>query len=334
MKNKKIIVVGANGRDGSEMISILSGIGIPVMNITAVASARSAGIPIPYGKTSQLKVKNLLGTDFSGYDFALFSAGSEVSQKYAFKAIENGCLVIDNTSFFRMHDDIPLIIPEVNFDDLQKYNSKIIANPNCSTIQTVMALKPLHDFFGLKEVVLSTYQSTSGAGQKGVEELLLQTKQVFANEPLTPHHFKRQIAFNVIPQIDEFTQSLYTKEELKMMNETRKILNLPNLVITVTCVRVPVLVGHAVSVFAKFQDNIDLFKAYDVLNSFDGVKVVHPNNANKYNTPVEIASKNDVFISRLRIHPSYPNALSFWCVADNVRKGAALNAIQIAQKLS
>ena len=334
MKNKKIIVVGATGRVGREMLSILSDMGVPSENVTAVASERSAGNLVSYGKVAQLKVKNLLDINFSGYDFALFSAGSAISEKYATKAITSGCLVIDNTSFFRMHKDIPLIIPEVNFDDLKKYNSKIIANPNCSTIQTVMALKPLHDLFGLEEVVLSTYQSTSGAGQKGVDELLQQTKQVFSNEPIVPHHFKRQIAFNVIPQIDEFMPSLYTKEEFKMMNETRKILNLPNLIVAATCVRVPVIVGHAVSVFAKFRDNVDLFKAHEALSNFDGVKVIKPDDTYEYVTPMEIASKNDVFVSRLRAHPDCPNVLNFWCVADNVRKGAALNAIQIAQRLS
>lgn len=333
MKNKKIIIVGATGRVGREMFSILNEIGVSSENVFAAASEKSEGLDIEYG-SSKIKVQNLEKVDFSRYDIGLFSAGGTVSEKYAPIAAENGCVVIDNTSHFRMNDEIPLIVPEINFDDLKNYNSKIISNPNCSTIQMVMALKPLHDEFGgLKEVVVSTYQATSGAGQKGVDELIHQTKQVINNEPINSNHFKKQIAFNLIPQIDVFTDSLYTKEELKMMNETKKILNLNDIDITATCVRVPVIVGHAVSVFAKFEKKVDLKKAINVLKKFDGISVIDNPEKYEFSTPIEAASKNDVFVSRIRKHPTIDNAINFWCVSDNVRKGAALNAIQIAKRL-
>ena len=333
MQSKKFVVVGATGRVGREMLSILCEIGVNSKNVLAAASKRSAGSRVSYGNACSLEVHDLAGVDFAGYDFALFSAGSAVSEIYVPKAVESGCIAIDNTSFFRMFEQIPLIVPEINFADLGRYNSRIIANPNCSTIQMVMALKPLHDEFDLREVVVSTYQATSGAGQKGVDELLLQNSQLKGKNPVTPHCFKKQIAYNVIPQIDEFTNSLYTKEELKMMNETKKILNLPNLHITATCVRVPVIVGHAVSVYAKFANNVDLVQATEALRKFPGVTVVDNLRKYEYATPIDVASKNDVYVSRIRQHPDIPNVLSFWVCADNVRKGAALNAVQIAQRL-
>ena len=332
MKNQNILVVGATGRVGREMLSILQEIGVPAQNIGVVASERSVGQTILYGKNS-LEVKDINSINFSEYDYALFSAGSAVSAKYAPKMAESGCIVVDNTSFFRMKEDIPLIVPEINFDYLERYNSKIISNPNCSTIQMVMVLKPLHDTFGLQEVVVSTYQATSGAGQKGVDELMEQTELVLHGKTATSHHFKRQIAFNIIPQIDEFSSSGYTKEELKMMNETKKILDKSDIIITATCVRVPVIVGHAVSVFAQFDKPVDIQLAYQVLSNFPGVKIIDNPERYEYATPIDCASKNDVYVSRLRKHPDMENALSFWCVADNVRKGAALNAIQIVQRL-
>ena len=333
MRSKRFVVVGATGRVGREMLSILYEIGIPSQNVLAVASERSAGSRVSYGDGDSLEVRDLAKVDFAGYDFVLFSAGSAVSEIYIPKAIESGCVAIDNTSRFRMCEQVPLIVPEINFDDLSRYNSRLIANPNCSTIQMVMALKPLHDMYELREIVVSTYQATSGAGQKGVDELLLQNRQLLANETVAPYFFKKQIAYNVIPQIDEFTDSLYTKEELKMMNETRKILNLPNLLITATCVRVPVLVGHAVSVCAKFSYTVDLRQATEALKNFPGITVMDDPNKYEYATPIDVASKNDVYVSRIRKHPDIPNVLSFWACADNVRKGAALNAVQIAQKL-
>ena len=332
MKNKKILVVGATGRVGREMLSILSEVGVPAQNVVPVASERSIGNSLPYDRTS-LEVRSIHSVNFSDYDYVLFSAGSAVSAKYAPKVAESGCIVVDNTSFFRMKEDIPLIVPEINFDALERYNSRIISNPNCSTIQMVMALKPLHDTFGLKEVVVSTYQATSGAGQKGVDELMEQTELVLHGKSTTAHHFKRQIAFNVIPQIDEFANSAYTKEELKMMNETKKILNKSDIIITATCVRVPVIVGHAVSVFARFEKPVDIQLAHQVLSDFSGVKIIDNPGQYEYATPIDCASKNDVYVSRIRKHPDAENAMSFWCVADNVRKGAALNAIQIVQRL-
>ena len=333
MNNKKFVVVGATGRVGREMLKVLHEFGVPAENVSAAASEKSAGMYLQYDDKSEIKVQNLEEVNFSKYDIGLFSAGGAISERFAPIAASRGCIVIDNTSYFRMHDDIPLIVPEINFADLKKYNSGIISNPNCSTIQMVMALKPLHDAFGLKEVVASTYQATSGAGQKGFDELLLQTKQIMDGQPVEPHHFKRQIAFNLIPQIDVFTDSLYTKEEIKMMNETKKILELHNIDITATCVRVPVFVGHAVSVFAKFEKPVDLREATDALRKFDGVKVMDNPEMYEFATPIDAASKNDVFVSRIRKHPTIDKALSFWCVADNVRKGAALNAVQIAKKL-
>ena len=331
---KNIIVVGVTGRVGREMLSILNEENIPAQNISGAASPRSAGNFVNYGN-SQIEVQNLENVDFSKYHIALFSAGSEVSKKYAPIAASKGAIVIDNTSFFRMEKDIPLIVPEINFLDIEKYeNKKIIANPNCSTIQMVMALKPLHDKFKLKEVVASTYQATSGAGQKGVEELINQIPQVLKNEKIEPNHFKKQIAFNVIPQIDSFTDTLYTKEEIKMMNETRKILGDNNIDITATCVRVPVVTGHSVSVFAKFENDVDLNEAIESLKNFEGI-VVYDNPENyEYSTPIDAAHRNEVFVSRIRKHPKQKNVLTFWCVSDNLRKGAALNAVQIAKKLS
>jgi aspartate-semialdehyde dehydrogenase len=333
MKNKKVAVVGATGRVGREMLHILSEEGVPVKNVVAIASNKSVGEILSYGDWS-VEVQSLEDCDFTSCDIALFSAGSDISSKYAPIASQNGCTVIDNTSFFRMDKDIPLIVPEVNWSDLNKYkNTKIIANPNCSTIQMVMVLKPLHDLFGLKEVVVSTYQSVSGAGQKGVDELLSQSKNYLNDTPIVASHFKKQIAFNIIPQIDLFTESLYTKEELKMMNETKKILSISDLKITATCARVPVIVSHCLSVYASFAKKVDLQEAIRVLGSFEGLKIVDDLKNYEYATPIDAASKDDVFVSRIRKHPSIENVLSFWCVSDNVRKGAALNSIQIAKKL-
>jgi aspartate-semialdehyde dehydrogenase len=330
MHDKRIVVVGATGLVGRELLSILHEDGISVSSVTAAASSKSKGVRLDYGDAN-LEVLDLSEIDFLDYDIAFFSAGSDVSSIYVPIAANAGCLVIDNTSYFRMNEDIPLIVPEVNILEVKKYkNKKIIANPNCSTIQIAVPLKPLHDAFGLKELVISTYQSTSGAGQKGINELMLQTKEVLDGSAVIPKRFKKQIAFNIIPQIDVFTDSLYTKEELKMMNETKKILNLCNVDITATCVRVPVIVGHAVSVFAKFNKNLILEEAINVLKVFKGVHVADDV---EYTTPIDVVSKNDVFVSRVRKHPTIENALSFWCVANNLRKGAALNAVQIARML-
>ncbi|MDR2458825.1 MAG: aspartate-semialdehyde dehydrogenase [Holosporales bacterium] len=333
MYNKKYVVVGATGMVGREILTVLIERGVSPLNITPVASTKSAGQIIEYG-WARFVVSALADVNFREFDIALFSAGKDVSARYAHTAAEAGCTVIDNSSYFREHDDIPLIVPEVNMEDIERYNGKrIIANPNCSTIQVVMVLKPLHDMFGLNELVMSTYQATSGAGYCAVSELLEQTRMVLDGETARPKHFKMQIAFNVIPQIDDFSEYGYTKEELKMMNETRKILGISNINIAATCVRVPVITGHAVSVFARFTDDIDLGKAIAVIDEFPGVRVMDDNATYTYATPIDVAGGNNVLVSRIRTHPNIKNVLNFWCVSDNLRKGAALNAVQIASRL-
>jgi aspartate-semialdehyde dehydrogenase len=331
--NKQIAIVGATGRVGREMLRILVlEKKVPYENIHCFASERSDGMVLD----DRFIVRDVASANFEEFDVALFSAGSDVSKIYAIKASKSGCISIDNTSYFRMCEDISLIVPEINFDDYAKYQNKlIIANPNCSTIQMVLPLKPLHDLFHLTELVVSTYQAVSGAGQKGVDELLSHTGAFLNKQSISPSHFKKEIAFNVIPQIDSFTDSLYTKEELKMMNETRKILGLgyDDVQITATCVRVPVIVGHSVSVFAKFKTDINIEAATEALNEFSGITVVDDPANYSYATPIDSERRNDVFVSRIRKHPQINNALSFWCVSDNLRKGAALNAIQIMEEL-
>lgn len=328
--DKKIIVVGATGRVGRELLSVMEEEHIPFANVKCAASEKSEGRLILYGG-EKLIVQNVQKIDFTEYDIAFFSAGSDVSKLYATKAAEQKCIVIDNTSYFRMNEDVSLIVPEINIEDYKRFQNKyIIANPNCSTIQMALALKPLHDNFGLQNVVASTYQAVSGAGQKGINELVMQI-----NNPsdIQPHYFRKQIAFNVIPQIDIFNDSLYTKEEEKMMNETRKILGLPNLTITATCVRVPVITGHSISVVASFETEVDIEKARSIMDDFVGITVVDNPDEFSYITPIESAGSNEVYISRIRKHPNFKNTLSFWCVSDNLRKGAALNAIQIAKRI-
>jgi aspartate-semialdehyde dehydrogenase len=331
VKNSKFIVVGATGRVGREMLSILLAEGVSSQNILAVASKKSEGKLI-YCGTETFSVKLLDEVDFSKFNISLFAAGKDISAVYASRAAAAGCVVIDNSSHFRMDDSVALVVPEINATSI-KYakNRNIIANPNCSTIQLVMSLKPLHDLFEIKELVVSTYQSASGAGQKGVDELLHQTKKVLQNEQIVPQHFKRQLAFNVIPQIDDFVDSGYTKEELKMIRETKKILDLDDIAITATCVRVPTIVGHAVSVFAKFNRKTELSLAKKVLEDFPGIRLMDSPAEYIYATPLDAAKENDVFVSRLRKHQTIDTALSFWCVSDNIRKGAALNAVQIAK---
>ncbi|MDR1609714.1 MAG: aspartate-semialdehyde dehydrogenase [Holosporales bacterium] len=333
MNNKRFVVVGATGMVGHEMLAVLSEHHVPYANVVPVASEKSAGQFVKYGNT-QLAVSTLDSVDFHVFDIALFSAGSEVSAVYAPIAANAGCVVIDNSSYFRGHDDVALIVPEVNMTDISKYsNKRLIANPNCSTIQVVMVLKPLHDMFGLRELVMSTYQATSGAGQKAVNELLEQISTLKAGRVVCTQYFRKQIAFNAIPQIDNFSELGYTREELKMMNETRKILGVGDIITTATCVRIPVVTGHAVSVFAKFAEDIDIHRTIIALNEFPGVKVVDDNATYTYATPIDAAGGNDVLVSRMRRHPNLKNALSFWCVSDNLRKGAALNAVQIASRL-
>ena len=328
---KKIIIVGVTGLVGREMLKILYSNGVPISNISGAASNKSTGRLLEYG-SDILEVQDIANVDFGSYNIVLFSAGSDISKIYAPNAIMSGCTVIDNTSYFRMNPNIPLVVPEININSIK--DSRLIANPNCSTIQMVLPLKPLHDIFELRELVVSTYQAAGGSGQKGIIELLNQTNEVLNNKPININHFPKQLAFNLIPQIDQFADLDYTREEWKMINETKKILALPSIDITATCVRVPVMIGHAVSVFARFNKSIDINRARNVLQTFDGIALIDDPSKQKYVTPIDAAHQNKVFVSRLRKHPSIDNALSFWCVADNLRKGAALNAIQIAQAIS
>lgn len=338
IKDKKIAIIGVTGIVGKEMLKIFSDYYFPIENIDGYASSESKGEMMSYNNTSHITVKDIKEADFTKYHIVLFSAGSEVSKEYAPKAVECGCTVIDNTSYFRMDENVPLVVPEININTVK--DSKLIANPNCSTIQMVLPLKPLHDEFGLKELVISTYQAASGAGRRGVHALLEEAKMtldihMICKEKNSP--FTQQLAFNIIPQIDKFGDLDYTKEEWKMINETKKILGLPNIDITATCVRVPVIRNHSVSVFAKFNTKVDIDKAKKVLDNYDGVIVKDDPKHEKYATPLEINDDtytDEVLVSRIRKHPTIENGLNFWCVADNVRKGAALNAIQIASLLN
>lgn len=329
----KIAVVGATGNVGRAMLSILSERGFPSHNIFAVASDRSFGKQVSYGEDDILTVEPLSTFDFSKCQIALFSPGGKVSAEYAPKAAEAGCVVIDNTSHFRMDDDVPLIVPEVNLEDLKDFNKrKIIANPNCSTIQLVVALKPLHDLAPIKRVVVSTYQSVSGAGKEGLDELFNQSRGIFVNDLIEPRKFTKPIAFNIIPHIDQFLDDGYTKEEWKMKAETKKILD-SKIELTATCVRVPVFVGHAVSANVEFESEISLKEAEQNLRNAPGIKIIDNPEEYLYATPIESAGEDDVFVSRLRKDKTVPYGLSLWIVADNVRKGAALNAVQIAEHL-
>lgn len=329
----KIAVVGATGNVGRTMLSILEERGFPSHNVFAVASDRSSGKQVSYGEKDILTVQSLSTFDFSKCQIALFSPGGKISAEYAPKAAAVGCIVIDNTSHFRMDHDVPLVIPEINLDDLKDFHKrKIIANPNCSTIQLLMALKPLHDIAPIKRVVVSTYQSVSGAGKEGMDELFEQSRGVFVNDLMEPRKFTKPIAFNVIPHIDSFLEDGYTKEEWKMRVETRKILD-PKIELTATCVRVPVFVGHAVSANVEFESEICLKEAMKKLKSSPGIKVVDDPEELLYITPIESAGEDDVFVSRLRKDKTVPFGLSLWIVADNVRKGAALNAVQILEHL-
>lgn len=329
----KVAVVGATGNVGREILSLLDERQFPADEVVALASSRSEGKEISFGDTKTLIAKNLENYDFKGTDIALFSPGSSISEKYAPIAAAAGCVVIDNTSFFRMQEDIPLVVPEVNPEALDHYKTRnIIANPNCSTIQMLVALKPLHDIAKIKRVVVSTYQSVSGAGKDAMDELYAQTKGIFVYDKKEPVKFTKQIAFNVIPHIDVFMDDGSTKEEWKMVNETKKILD-PAIEVNATCVRVPVFVGHAEAVSVEFEKPISEEQARAALKAFDGITVVDQRENGGYITPVECVKEDDVFVSRLRKDPTVKHGLSMWVVADNLRKGAALNAIQIAEKL-
>ncbi|GGA02476.1 aspartate-semialdehyde dehydrogenase [Blastomonas marina] len=330
----RVVVVGATGNVGREVMQVLAEREFPCDEVAAVASSRSQGSEVEFGDTGKmLKCKNIEHFDFTGWDIALFAAGSDVSKTYAPKAAKAGCVVIDNSSLYRMDPDVPLIVPEVNPDAISEYSKRnIIANPNCSTAQMVVALKPLHDAATIKRVVVSTYQSVSGAGKAGMDELFEQSRAIFVGDSPDPAKFQKQIAFNVIPQIDVFLDDGSTKEEWKMVVETKKILS-AKIKVQATCVRVPVFVGHSESIAIEFEDEMSAEQAQDILREAPGIMLVDKREDAGYVTPVECVGDSATFISRVRDDPTVENGIALWCVSDNLRKGAALNAVQIAELL-
>lgn len=329
----KIAVVGATGNVGQEILKILHERNFPVDEVIPLASSRSLGKEVSFGD-HDLKVRDLATFDFKGIDIALSSPGGAVSAQYSPIAAKAGAVVIDNTSHFRMDPDVPLIVPEVNPHAIVEHTKRgIIANPNCSTIQMVVALKPIHDFAKIKRVVVSTYQSVSGTGKAAMDELFNQTKGVYMNQSAVPDIYPKQIAFNVIPQIDKFMDDGMTKEEWKMVVETKKILD-PSIKVCANCVRVPVFISHSEMVNIECEREITAEQARDIWREFEGVTVVDLDNEDlEYMTPLEVQGEDDVYVSRIREDISVENGLNFWCVADNLRKGAALNAVQIAELL-
>ncbi len=328
----KIAVAGATGNVGREMLNILEERGFPVDEVVPLASRRSVGTEVSYGDRT-LKVKDLATYDFSDTDICLMSAGGNVSKEYSPKIGRQGCVVIDNSSAWRYDQDVPLIVPEVNPDAIAGFTRKnIIANPNCSTAQLVVALKPLHDIAKITRVVVATYQSVSGAGKDGMDELFTQTRAVYVADPVENKKFTKRIAFNVIPHIDVFMEDGYTKEEWKMMAETKKILD-PKIKLTATCVRVPVFIGHSEAVNIEFERPISAEEARDILREAPGCQVIDKHEDGGYITPLESAGEDATFISRIREDITVENGLAMWIVSDNLRKGAALNAIQIAELL-
>ena len=329
----KVVVAGATGNVGREMLNILAEREFPVDEIAALASRKSIGTEISFGDKT-VKTKDLDTFDFTGRDIALFAVGSEATKIYAPKAAAAGCIVIDNSSLYRYDPAVPLIVPEVNADDIVHYKNKnIIANPNCSTAQMVVALKPLHDRAKIKRVVVSTYQSVSGAGKEGIDELWDQTKGLYVpGQEVAPKKFSKQIAFNVIPHIDVFLDDGSTKEEWKMVAETKKILD-KNIKVTATCVRVPVFVGHSEAINIEFEEFLDEHEARDILREAPGIMVIDKREPGGYITPVECVGDYATYISRIRQDSTIENGINLWCVSDNLRKGAALNAVQIAEVL-
>ena len=326
----KVAVVGATGAVGREILKTLAERAFPVREIVALASPRSAGQEMSFGEKQVLKVRNLETYDFAGTDIALFSPGAAVSAIHAPRAAEAGCLVIDNTSQFRMEFDVPLVVPEVNPEALSRIRRNIIANPNCSTIQMVVALKPLHDRFNIRRIVVSTYQSVSGAGKEGMDELWSQSRAMYVNDPVTAQQFTKQIAFNCIPHIDRFMEDGSTKEEWKMAVETRKIMG-GDIKVAATCVRVPVFIGHAESVAVEFEQPVTVAEARAALREAPGVVVQDTRDDGGYTTNIDCVGEDATYVSRIRKDPTVENGLLLWIVADNLRKGAALNAVQIAE---
>ncbi len=329
----KVAVVGATGAVGREMLSILAERNFPVSEVVALASSRSAGAEVSFGEEQVLTVQDLDKYDFKGTDICLSSAGAKISEAFAPRAGAAGCVVIDNTSHFRMDPDVPLVVPEVNPQALKDFHKKnIIANPNCSTIQMVVALKPLHELATITRVVVNTYQSVSGAGKEAMDELFSQTRAIYVNDPIKKENFTKQIAFNVIPQIDVFMEDGNTKEEWKMMVETKKILD-PKIKVTATAVRVPVFIAHSEAVNVEFAKPISAAEARAALAKAPGVVVIDKQHEDGFITPVEVAGEDPVYVSRIREDMTVENGLNLWVVSDNLRKGAALNAVQIAELL-
>ena len=325
-----IAIVGATGNVGRKILEVLEKKRLPLDNLYLVASSKSAGKKI-YFRGKDIEVSELENFDFSKVRIAFFAAGGKISEKFVEKAAMH-CLVIDNSSFFRMDPDVPLIVPQVNSNALNNIKKNIIANPNCSTAQLVIALKPLHDLFTIKRIVVSTYQSVSGAGKASMDELIKQTKLALDGKDIKPENFTKQIAFNAIPHIDVFSDDGYTKEELKMCNETKKILD-DKIDLTATCVRLPISVSHSESVNIQFEKTFSLEQIKEALSSFDGCKVIDERSDGGYSTPLEAAGKDETFISRIREDKTIKNGLNLWIVSDNLLRGAALNAVEIAETL-
>src|SRR5881227_3514562 len=327
----KVAVVGATGNVGREILTTLAERNFPADEVVALASSASAGREVSYGEDDILQVQALDTFNFRGIDIVLSSPGSKVSAAFAPRAAKAGAIVIDNTSCFRMEPDVPLVVPEVNPEAIAQYQKRgIIANPNCSTIQMVVALKPLHDLARIKRIVVATYQSVSGAGRATMDELFNQTRSIYVNDPIKPEQLTKQIAFNVIPHIDVFMDDGSTKEEWKMAGETRKILD-PDIAVSATCVRVPVFIGHAEAVNVEFERPLTEDRARTALRNTPGIIVIDHRADEGYVTPAEAAGEDAVYVSRIRRDPTVPHGLSLWIVADNLRKGAALNAVQIAE---
>jgi len=330
----RIAVVGATGNVGREILAVLAEREFPIDEIAAIASSRSTGTTVELGDTGKkLKVQNIEHFDFTGWDIALFAAGSAATKQHAPRAASQGCVVIDNSSLYRMDPDVPLIVPEVNPDAIDGYKARnIIANPNCSTAQLVVVLKPLHDAAKIKRVVVATYQSVSGAGKDGMDELFEQSRNIFVGDSAEAKKFTKQIAFNVIPHIDDFLDDGSTKEEWKMVVETKKILD-PKIKLTATCVRVPVFVGHSEAVNIEFENELSAEDAQSILREAPGIMLVDKREDGGYVTPVECVGDGATYVSRVRDDSTVENGISLWCVSDNLRKGAALNAVQIAELL-
>lgn len=331
----RVAVAGATGAVGREMLQTLAERNFPADKVMALASSRSAGREVSYGEDDVLTIGSLDKFDFADADIALFSAGGDTAKEVAPKAGAAGCIVIDNSSAFRMDDDVPLIVPEVNADTVERAlpangGRNIIANPNCSTAQLVVALKPLHDKFCVRRVVVSTYQATSGAGKAAMDELFNQTRGIYVNDPVQPELFTKQIAFNAIPHIDKFLDDGFTKEEWKMTAETKKILD-PAIELVAHCVRIPVFIGHSEAVFIETEKPMTEKAVRNLLRESDGITVIDHRADEGYVTPHEAAGEDAVFISRIRKDPTIENGMVFWCVSDNLRKGAALNSVQIAE---